>query len=445
MTEYTEATKSSDMRSTGAAENWSSFRRNYFLALLCAVAVCNFIDRQIVSILLEPIKAEFHASDTEMGLLTGLIFASFYILGAIPVARLADRYSRKWVIAVCLLLWSVLTSLGGLAQNFRHLALSRLGVAFAEGGALPISQSIITDLYPLSSRARAFAILLSAQALGVGISVFLGGWLSEHFGWRSSFLVVGVPGVLLAALIIFTVKDPPRGLSDRSKPVGEAPPIGTAFKMLWNLRSYRYLVLTTVFGGMAGVGFLSWGPAFLMRVHEMSPVRVGGWFGVTVSTSLIAGALIGGVLGDRLGRRGIGGYVWVATVGPLLSVGPGLLFAFSPDWRIAVGSLFLWSLLLTSYQPICVTIAQSIVPIRIRATAAMVLTLGTGFVGTGMAPVLIGALNDLFEPSFGADAIRLSLAITSLFAAAGALCALLAMRSLQADHRAVHGVDYPSA
>jgi MFS family permease len=412
---------------------WSPLRRHYLLAMVSLVGIFNFIDRQIISILLEPIKHEFQASDTEMGLLTGLIFATFYALASIPLARLADRYSRKWIISISLLVWSVCTSLGGLAQNFVQLAFSRLGVAVAEGGAIPISHSIISDLYPKSSRARAFAMFGACQALGVGISVFAGGWLSQHFGWRTTLLLVGLPGILLFLLMMITVREPPRGMADKVVALEDAPPIGAALRTLWELRSFRCLVLTSVFCGIAGLGVLSWGPAFLIRIHGMSQVQVGTSFGIAVSASLVIGALTGGVLGDRFGRAGVRGYAWLVTLGPVLSVVPGMLFAFSADWRFAVASLFLWSLLLTTYQPIFLTIAQTIVPIRIRATASVVLALGTGFVGTGAAPVLIGALNDLFAPSFGVDAIRLSLAITSLFAALGGLTALLAVLWLPKD------------
>nr|WP_176392426.1 MFS transporter [Sphingomonas sp. CDS-1] len=438
---------------------WSPWRRHYFLTLLCIVGIFNFIDRQIVSILLEPIKTEFHASDTEMGLLTGLLFAGFYLVGALPAARLAEYFPRKWVIALSLLAWSGCTTLGGFARSFWQLATTRIGVALTEGGALPISQSLITDLYPAASRARAFAILTSAHAIGVGISVFFGGWLSHNFGWRSSFFVVGAPGVLFGILIMLTIKEPPRGLSDRMARRREEeivapaaaveaqtpPPFLAALRILWSLRSYRYLVLTTILAGVAALGFLSWGPTFLMRVHGMTQVQVGGWFGVTVASSLVLGALSGGFLGDRLGRNGVQGYRWMLSAGPLLSIIPGLLFCFSATWQVAVAALFFWSLLLTTYQPVGTKIAQSLVPLRMRATAAVVLTFGTGVFGSGLAPVLVGALNDLWEPTLGPEAIRYSLALVSVFAAAGAATSFLAMRWVEADYRSVHGVDYPVA
>lgn len=451
-------------------EQWSLARRNYFLTLLCVVGVFNFIDRQIVSILIEPIKEEFHASDTEMGLLTGLLFASFYLVGAIPAARLAEYYSRKWVLSLSMIAWSVCTTFGGFAQNFVQLALSRIGVAVTEGGALPISQSLITDLYPPSGRARAFALLTSAQAVGVGISVFLGGWLSHNFGWRSSFLIVGLPGILVAVLFLTTVKEPRRGMSDpvqtdpekernpqpmsatladRPNPVGKRdeapPPLGVALRTLWSLRSYRYFVLTSVLGGLAGLGLLSWGPAFLIRVHGMSQVSVGGWFGATVASSLVLGALSGGALGDRLGKRGVQAYRWILAAGPFLSVGPGLLFCFSPNWQVAVASLFFWSLLLTTYQPVSTKLAQSLVPVRMRATAAVVLAFGTGVFGAGLAPVLVGFLNDIWQPYFGMDAIRYSMAVVTAAAAGGAATSLRAMRWIESDYRMVHGCDYPNS
>ncbi len=452
MADISATLRQSDEAVPQEAAGWSLARRNYVLALLCIVGIFNFIDRQIVSILLEPIKAEFGATDTQMGLLTGLLFASFYLFGAIPAARLAEHYPRKWVISLSLLAWSACTTVGGFAQSFWQLALSRIGVAVTEGGALPISQSMITDLYPPSSRARAFAMLTSAHALGVGISVFVGGLLSHNFGWRSSFFIVGLPGILFAVLLMATVKEPRRGMSDPVRTAPDArdvateppPSFAVALRTLWSLRSYRYMVLTTILSGVAALGILSWGPAFLMRVHSMSQVSVGGWFGGSVASSLILGAFAGGTLGDRLGRNGVQGYRWILCAGPFLSIIPGLLFCFSPSWQMAVAALFVWSLLLTTYQPVSVKLAQSLVPVRMRATAAVVLTFGTGVLGSGLAPLLVGVLNDLWQPVLGADAIRWSLGLVTVFAAAGGASSLVAMRHIEADYRRVHGVDYPT-
>ena len=418
---------------------WSMPKRNYVLFVLCVVAVFNYIDRQIITVLLQPIKEEFGASDTAMGLLTGLIFAGCYAVMSIPLARLSDRHERRTVLAACLVCWSLLTSLGGVAQAFWQLALSRIGVAAAESGAVPASHAMTADLYGLGVRSRAIAVLSSAQSIGIGLGVLLGGWLSQAFSWRVSFFIVGLPGLLLAALLMLTVKDPPRGMSDRRADTSETPTLAMTVRHLWALPTYRCVVLTVALGGFTGYGLLGWGPTFLMRVHHMSSTQVGLGFGLVVAGSLIFGNLLGGALSDWLGRRDLRAYFWVAGMGPLLSIPFMLLFVAAPDSRIALFGLFMGMLLLTSHIPTCYTMGQTLAPLRMRATASVFMGLASVLVGSGVSPFVIGAMNDLLTDRFGPEAIRYSLGFVTLMAAVTALIAMLGVRSVRRDYAKAQG------
>ena len=219
---------------------WTLPRRHYVLFILCLVGIVNFVDRQILAILLEPIKTDLGVSDTAMGLLSGIAFSAFYVIAGIPIARMVDRGSRRNVLVGCLTVWSLATVLCGFVQNFVQLALARIGVASGEAGGGPATQSLLADLYPVSQRATVIGIWLAAQAIGIAFGLFFGGWLNTAFDWRIAFIVVGLPGLLLAVGIHLTVKDPPRGMADAGASIAppvEPPPFREAFAFAFRLRS----------------------------------------------------------------------------------------------------------------------------------------------------------------------------------------------------------------
>ncbi|MEZ5708082.1 MAG: MFS transporter [Blastomonas sp.] len=421
----------------GDAAYWSSARRGAFLALLCLIGLISFVDRQIITILVEPIKAEFGVSDTAMGALTGIIFSGFYAAAAIPLARLSDRTSRRNMIAACLAFWSVMTSIGGFAVNFVMLAMTRVGVAVAEAGANPASHSLVADLFPVGKRATALGALSASQAIGIGLGVYLGAVLVTAFDWRTGFLVVGVPGVLVAVLLLLSMKEPPRGLSDGGIAVVDQPPFLKTMAELLHIPTYRYLFLTVAFAGFCGYGMLAWGPTFLIRVHGMPVDQIGFWFGLAIASSLVIGNLGGGWLSDQLGRGDMRNYLWVGGAGPLLSVVPGLFFAFSGSWQTAIAALFAMQLVLTTHIPTCYSLAQTLVMPRMRAMASVVIGLGSGLIGAGLAPLAIGAVNDLLIPRFGSDANRYALLLSVLAALGAAISAFLGTRHVRADYAAL--------
>jgi MFS family permease len=415
---------------------WTGPQRHYALALLCLVAIFNLMDRQIMAILLEPIRKEFGASDTQMGLLTGTVFAAFYALASIPLARAADRYPRGMVIGAVLGFWSVMTMLGGLAASFTMLVLTRIGVALGEAGSSPASYAMVADLYPLRNRAKALSFYVGASSVGMGSAVLLGGWLAENFGWRTALVAVGLPGILLALVVWFTLYEPRRGMSD-PLPADLADThysFGEALKVLWASRTYRCCVLIMGFGGAAGFGVLTWGPTFLMRVHGLSATQTGAVFGAVSIGSLVLGQLATGVIADWAGRRDLRAYMWCAAAGSALAIPCGLLFVAAGDWRLAMIGFGLQAFFQGSHSMCAFAIGQSVVPPRTRGTASMIATLASTLFGMGLAPLFIGVSNDLLAPIYGLTSIRYSLGAMLIFPGLLAVVALLAAIWVRDDY-----------
>lgn len=420
-----------------AWEIWSAGRRHYVLAALCFVALFNFIDRQVITILIEPIRSEFGASDAQMGLLTGLFFAGFYIVASVPLARLSDRGSRRNVIAACLGIWSATTMLGGFAMNFTQLAITRMGTAVAEGGAGPASHSMIADLYPLRRRATALALYAGVSSLGIGLGVLIGGSLSQAFSWRSVLIMVGAPGLLLALLMRLSVQEPPRAAIAAGS-VANTPSLRETLASLWKRRSYRAIVLTVAFASLAGYGTLGWGPTYFLRVHGLTPAEVGLWFGLVSASALFIGGTASGLLSDWAGRYDMRWYMRIAAFGPLASIPFGLWFAFSESPRNALIALFMMFALLSMHSPPSYAISQTLAPPRTRAVASVMMGMFTTIAGMGIAPVIIGVCNDLLSPRFGVESIRYSLAFMLLGSAAATITALWSGRHIREDYAAIH-------
>lgn len=414
---------------------WTPRRRGLVLVVLCLVGMFNFIDRQVITVLLQPIKEEFGASDTQMGLLTGLVFAGFYAAAGIPIARLADVRTRKVLIAVCLAFWSLMTSFGGLATSFWMLAATRIGVAVGEAGAGPTSQSMLMDLFPLRRRAVVLGLLSGVQAIGIGLGVFLGGWLSQAFGWRAAFLIVGAPGLLLALILLLWVREPPRGFSEPVRAEqAPAPPLGQVVRRLFSTPSYVLSLATVGFGGLGGYGMLNWGPTFMVRVHHMSAAEVGTWIGSAIAGALFLGIMLNSVLADWAARKDMRAYTWVAAVGPLFAVPLGLWFIWERDWRFAVAAYFLMTFAQSAHNTLSYVVGQTVSPVRMRAVSSVIMGLVTTLVGIGIGPVLIGVLNDALEPRYGAESIRYSLSVITLGWLVAAVTATLASRFVRSDY-----------
>jgi MFS family permease len=402
--------------------SWSSARRLSLLLVLCAVAAINLIDRQLISILMEPIKREFHASDTLMGLLTGLSFASVYATAALPIARWSDRSVRRNVIAACLLVWGGMTMMCGVAQSYLQLAAARMGVALGEAGYNPSAHSMIADLYPLTQRGRALGVFNSAASLGIGFGLFFGGWLNHQFNWRIVFLIVGAPCLLIALIFRLWIDEPPRGMSDgRSAPV-RPPSIGQTVSTLGGSRSFRFLTLSAMACAFVNYGLQIWAASFFIRVHGMSTQEVGLKLGIASAVGLFMATIISGALADRLGRLDMRWYMRVPGYGMLLTLPFGLLALSSSSANLAFGFYCVTVGLSSTWASPIHAMTQSLSSPRMRGISTAIISLCLNLFGYGLGPLFVGALNDHLRPNFGVESIRYSLMILlSVCVVAGAL------------------------
>jgi MFS family permease len=379
---------------------------SYTLALLCVIAVVNYIDRQVLSILLEEVKHDLGASDTQMGLLNGFVFASVYIIAGIPISRLVDRGSRRNVLVVCMAGWSAATMLCGVTRNYWQLALTRMGVAAGEAGASPSSQSLIADLFPRTSRGMALGLWSASNSLGIGLGLLLGGFLSHYLSWRGVFVVVGLPGLALAMLTLFTVHEPPR--SSGNEP---APPFRETIRHLASIPSYRMAILVIALAGFCGSGIFGWMPTFLIRVHGMSVTAVGAWSGLAAICALVISHILAGWLADHFGRHDPRAYFIIPAISVILTAPLVIAFAFVTSQGAAIALFFMLKLALGLHMVPMYTVALSLAPSNMRGLAGFVTAIAINLAGAGLGPFFVGAMNDLLAPQLGTDAIRYSMAL----------------------------------
>ena len=417
---------------------------HYALFILTVTYVFNFVDRQLLAILVEPIKREFGASDTAMGLLYGFAFALFYAVLAIPVATLADRGVRRNILAWAAGLWSLMTVMCGFAANYWQLLLMRIGVAVGEAGGVPPSQSMVTDLFPPEKRATAMAIFSSGTFIGTIVALVGGAYLAQEFGWRIAFIVVGAPGLLLALLIRFTVQEPKRGAFDQDRDEQTPPvPLKQVFAGMWQQSAMRLTILGCSFAAMAGYGIGYWTPSFLIRVHGLSLLEAGVMVGLVGASIGLIGSLFGGWLCDKLSARNQKWRLLVPAMSLLISLPIMSLFLIWPESQsVEVGPLSV-PIAIAVYAiagfvgswwaaPTYVVVQALVVPER-RTLACAVLLLCMNLIGFGLGPLMIGMISDALEVTYGNHAIRYALLIGMLTYVVGMICYALASRSYESQ------------
>ena len=388
--------------------------RHYVLALLVVVYTFNFIDRQILSILIEPIKTELDLSDTQMGFLTGFAFALFYATLGIPIARFADRSNRRNLIAAALGIWSIMTALSGLALNFWHLLAARIGVGIGEAGCSPPAHSIISDYYPAEQRATALGIYSLGIPVGIMFGLFAGGWINEYFGWRVAFFVVGIPGLALAVLVRFTMREPERGMAEGRVATSDQPSILETLAFLWAKPSFRHLAFAAALTAFVGYGVVTWVPAFLIRSFGMTTGEIGTWFGLILGIPGGIGIALGGYLADRLGAKKTSWYLWTTAIALFIAT-PFNVFAYlGSTSTIALVAMIVPVFLGNFYQATTFSQTQGLVELRMRAVAAGILLFIINIIGLGLGPLAVGMLADILEPTYGKEGLRYALASFSL-------------------------------
>jgi MFS family permease len=402
---------------TETADERALRRRGLTLALLTLTYFFSFMDRQILAILLEAIKADLKLSDTQLGLLSGLVFAIFYATLGIPIARLADRSSRRNIVAVSLAVWSVMTAACGLAQNFTQLMLARIGVGVGEAGSGPPSHAIIADLYPPEKRASAMAIYSLGVLLGGGLGLMIGGNVAATYGWRAAMFVVGLPGVALAIIVRLLVVEPRRGLSD-ARPTGTdtpAPSLRQGITSIWASAPAFHLIAAITITSLVGYAVTGWGPSYMQRSLGLSMRDVANYVALPAAIIGSASALIGGALADRAAKRhGVWAQSWVVTIMKLVALPFAIGFYFVDDWRAALACYFVAAIFAGAYLGPTFAMIQHLAPVRLRATWAALSLLTINLIGLGLGPFLVGQLSDWLKPTMGAESLRYAMLTVAL-------------------------------
>ena len=387
----------------------SNFNKYYTLVLLTIVYSFNFIDRQLLSILQEAIKADLGLTDSQLGLLTGFSFALFYVIAGIPIAKLADRSNRKNIVAFSLFLWSFMTAISGFVQNYLQLLLARIGVGIGEAGGSPPSHSIISDIFPAHARASALGFYSTGVNIGILFGFLLGGWLNEAFGWRTAFMIVGAPGILLAVIVAFTIREPIRGLAENKTASEESASFKQVLSLLWQRHSFRHLALGAALSAFVGYALVSWIASFMIRLHGMATAELGVWLALIIGVGGAIGVFGGGVMADRLAKKDQRWYLWLPAICSLITLPFIVLFCLASTKETAIMAMIIPGIFVNVYLGSVIAVAHSLVGLKMRAMASAILFLVINILGLGLGPWSVGILSDLLSTTYQAESLRYAL------------------------------------
>ncbi|MGE0385819.1 MAG: spinster family MFS transporter [Gammaproteobacteria bacterium] len=409
--------------------------RWYALAVLIAVYAMNTFDRNVLSLVLQPIKVEFSLSDTQLGLLSGLVFAAAYGLAGIPLGMLIDRLSRPRFLAVLLAIWSGLTALTGTAQNFATLIATRMGIGASEAPAQPIALSLISDYFRPAQRALATGLFMTSIPLGTFLGFLVAGAVIERYGWRAGFFVAGLPGLLLAVVVATTLRDVARGHSERTGAAAApraAAPIAETLRYILRARALLKMIVGTVLMVVVAGSFGVWLPTFLVRNHAMSMQVVATAVAVISGLAGVIGSPLGGFIADRLGRRDVrwqprlAALVTAASL-PLMAVG-----LLSQTTWIAVVFATCWTVMGTMVYAPAYSLCASLAPAHMRGTTLAIMAVGSNVIGFGLGSQLVGLMSDFFARYSAPDSLRYALVALLVFKLAAATLYWRAARDVQA-------------
>ena len=407
--------------------------RAYVLAMLVLVYTFNFIDRQIVAILAVPIKSDLGLTDAQLGLMGGLAFALLYTTLGIPIARLADRASRTWIMTCALGLWSAMSAACGLAHSFVQLFLARVGVGIGEAGGVAPAYSLICDFFPQNQRARALSVYSFGIPIGSALGVVIGGIIASQVSWRVAFFAVGLAGLLIAPLFRLTVREPPRGAFDAVNAGAVHSSLLDVFKLLRRKRSFWALSFGAAASSMMGYGMFFWMPSFLVRSFGLGLLQASLGFGAIVLIGGLAGIWLGGAVADRLGERRKAVYALLPAIAFVTTV---------PFYAAGVLSTTLWLSVALMLVPTALGLAwlgpvlsaiQHIVPYNMRVTTSAIFLFINNLIGIGLGTPLIGALSDSLRLRYGSESLRYAIVAGSGFYLIAAGFLLLASRRLETD------------
>ena len=397
-----------------------SYKNPYYrylvLGILTIVYVSNFVDRQVINVLAQYIIEDLQISDGQFGMLSGLAFAFIYTTLSIPIARWADISNRRNIIAISAAIWSVMTALCGLAQNFTQLFLARFGVGVGEAGASPPSHSIVSDIFPAEQRATALSIYSLGVYGGILVGTVGGAYLVEFFDWRTAFIVVGLPGIFLALLVRVAIKEPPRGMAEARVDV-QPPGFVKVVEFLWERKSFRHLSFACALHAFVTYGVGNFMPLFLGRVHSMPILDIGWYYGLIAGIAGLAGTLFGGWSADHMVKKtgNRNWYIWIPFASTIIAIPFALnTYLWIPDGYVAVYFYFIPVFFGGWYLAPCLAANHFLVGIRMRAMASAVLLFVLNLIGLGLGPMFTGFVSDFLTPEYGVDGLRYALSITIL-------------------------------
>lgn len=408
----------------------------YVLAMLVIVYTFNWFDRYLLIITMESIKQDLGISDTALGLLTGFAFSAVYSVSGIFVARWSDLGNRRTIIACGLAVWSGMTAVCGLAQNFMQLAIARFGVGLGEAACSPPAHAMISDYFRLKQRATALAIYGLGLYIGLAGGLAVGGWLNEEYGWRMAFIIAGVPGLILAVIFRLTVREPARGQADTGAVDAARYSVKEVAQFMLSRRSFVAYVIGTGLFVLSGNATDIWGATFLIRVHGLGSAEVGETIGAIGGLAGVAGTMFFALLADRLSRYDLRWYLWVAGIGGVLTVPAILAFLFSPPGTMVYVFYALGVFCGASYMAPTFAITQRLMPLRMRALSSAVILLSYNIIGTAFGNLFTGVISDVLHPLYGVESIRYALAYTALAAVIGGGFLWYGAHRLPADLRA---------
>jgi MFS family permease len=403
----------------------------FVMGSLFFVYVFSYIDRQLMSVLTDDIKREFQLSDGQMGLLGGITFALAYSIVGLPVARLADRHPRRTIIAVGVATWSIMTWLFGRAQSFGQLFLIRVGVGGAESAGGPPGHSLLADYFPPSERGRALALYSAGGAVGIMLGNWVGGQLGDAYGWRAAFAIMGLPGLAVALLVGFGIREPKRGRFDAGPAAAE--PLAATLRYLLARRAFVWMTLAATLHVFAGFASSYWNPSLLRRVHGLTAGEAGFWMGPVSGSAAFLGGFASGWVADHFGRRDARWYMWVPIIGTLCALPFSLAFVLWPTLYPAVFFLLPSSFFGNSHAGVTFAMAQGLARPRMRALSAAIVLFVMNVFGLGAGPTVSGMLSDYLTPRFGLESIRYALLIVFVPHLLACVANVIAARTLRED------------
>ncbi|WP_282950034.1 MULTISPECIES: MFS transporter [unclassified Sphingopyxis] len=403
----------------------------YGLALLSTVSLLNYLDRMVIAVLVEPIKRDLGLSDTQVGLVAGFAFALLYALAGLPLARIADRSSRVKLVSICLVVWSAMTALTGMARSFVELFVARMAVGIGEAGCVPASHSLIGDMFPPHRRAFAVGVFQAGGLIGMSFGLAGAGWVAEVYGWRAALLVAGTAGVPVALLLYMTMPEPARSGQASARPTGESAM--ATMVALARRPALVHLVIALSIGAFATYGMSQWISAFFIRSHGLGLAAVGLYGGLAGGGGGIIGAIVGGLAMARLRPRDARWELWLPAAGYGLAAPLFAATFLLPDALAAFSLQFAATFVASAGGAVALSAIQTFAEPHRRATAIAIMLMLSSLIGLGVGPTAVGVLSDALSPATGGDSLRYALVISTAFLLWASTHYLLAARHARAD------------